>query len=74
MPRQAANDGQNRFKRYRENKRREGKRLLRIWVPDTRAPGFAEEMKRQARILRGTPEEAEALDFIEKNMDWGDER
>ncbi|HSI42250.1 MAG TPA: antitoxin MazE family protein [Xanthobacteraceae bacterium] len=74
MPRQAKTDGENRFKRYRENKRRQGLRQVRLWVWDTRAPGFAEEAKRQAALLRGAPEEAEALDFIEKAMDWGDER
>ena len=74
MPRQAKTDGENRFKRYRENKRRQGLRQVRLWVWDTRAPGFAEEAKRQAALLRGAPEEAEALDFIEKAMDWGDDR
>jgi Protein of unknown function (DUF3018) len=40
-------------------------KLLRIWVPDPNAPGFAEEVRRQAALLRGAPEEEEALDFIE---------
>ena len=40
-------------------------KLLRIWVPDSRAPGFGEEAERQARLLRGAPEESDALDFIE---------
>jgi hypothetical protein len=40
-------------------------KLLRFWVPDPNAPGFREEADRQATLLRGTPEEHEALDFIE---------
>ncbi|MFL5115709.1 MAG: antitoxin MazE family protein [Microvirga sp.] len=51
--------------RYRQNKRRQGMKLLRIWVPDPNAPGFAEEVARQAALLRGAPEQEEALDFIE---------
>lgn len=47
-------------------------KLVRIWVPDPRAPGFAEEARRQAELLAGAPEEADALDFIEKVADWGD--
>jgi hypothetical protein len=48
-------------------------KLLRIWVPDPRAPGFAEEARRQAMLLRGAPEEKEALEFIEAaGSDWID--
>ncbi len=44
---------------------RKGMKLLRIWVPDTKAPGFAAEARRQAALLRDAPEQREALDFIE---------
>mgnify|MGYP000983862701 CR=1 FL=1 len=33
------------------------------------APGFAEEARRQAALLRGAPEEIEALAFIETVAD-----
>jgi hypothetical protein len=46
-------------------------KLLRVWVPDPRAPGFQEEAHRQALLLRGAPEESEALDFIEAAADQG---
>jgi len=40
-------------------------------VPDVNAPGFAEEAERQAAMLRGAPEEAEVLAFIEAaTLDW----
>jgi hypothetical protein len=68
MPRPAKQDGQTRASRYRAGKRHQGMRLLRIWVPDPCAPGFREEACRQAQLLRAAPEEAEALEFIERIM------
>jgi len=74
MPRPAPNDGKSKFQRYRESQRKKGMKLVRIWVPDAKAPGFAEEAERQAKLLRGAPEELEALDFIEAVLaDWGDD-
>jgi Protein of unknown function (DUF3018) len=35
-------------------------------------PDFREDVERQARLLRGAPEETEAPDFIEAAADWGD--
>jgi hypothetical protein len=35
--------------RYRQRMRAQGLKLLQIWVPDTKAPGFAEKMREQAR-------------------------
>ena len=64
MPRAAARP-ESKFARYRQNKRRQGMKLLRIWVPDPNAPGFSEEVKRQAALLRDAPEQEEVLDFIE---------
>jgi len=70
----ARTDSAEKSRRYCESQKAKGLRLLRIWVPDTRAPGFAEEARRQAALLRGAPEEAETLDFIEKVADWGNEQ
>jgi hypothetical protein len=79
MPRAAPKEGHNKFSRYRASKRRQGLKEIRLWVPDPEAPGFREEARRQAALLRGTPEEQEALDFIEaattdldlEPYDWG---
>ncbi len=65
MPRPARNDGLDKFKRYRAARRASGMRLMRVWVPDPHAPGFQQEAERQALLLRGAPEESEALDLIE---------
>ena len=38
-----------RVRRARERLRAKGLRPVQIWVPDVRAPGFAEELARQCR-------------------------
>ena len=63
MPRAGRHESKS--ARYRQNKRRQGMKLLRIWVPDPNAPGFAEEVRRQAALLRDAAEEDEILEFIE---------
>ena len=45
-----------RVQRRRNKLRAAGLRPIQIWVPDTRAPGFAEECERQCRVV------AEAVD------------
>lgn len=72
MPRAARADGPDKFQRYRASRRASGMKLLRVWVPDPRAPGFLEEARRQAQLLRSAPEELEVLDFIEAAADWVD--
>jgi hypothetical protein len=43
--------GAQRVQRRRDKLRAAGLRPIQIWVPDTRAPGFAEECERQCRAL-----------------------
>jgi hypothetical protein len=69
-PKRATDDGLTKFQRYRLSKERKGMKLLRVWVPDPRRPEFAREAKRQAEMLRGRPEQAEALDFIGAAFAW----
>ena len=63
-----------RVRKRRDAMRAAGLRPVQIWVPDTRAPGFAEEYARQAAIAgaanRADPElrqieEAVAADIAE---------
>jgi hypothetical protein len=71
MPRpKRTDDGLTKFQRYRQQQLHRGMKQLRIWVPDPRRPEFAAEAKRQGMALRGRPEEAEALDFIEAAVEW----
>ena len=62
-----------RMRGYRARKQAAGLRLIQIWVPDTRSKRFAAECKRQARLLRGDPGEADALEFIERVNDWDED-
>jgi hypothetical protein len=59
-----------RVRKHRESLRARGLRPIQIWVPDTRRPGFAEEVRRQCRSLDNDPQEKEVLDWIEKAMDY----
>ena len=70
MPRSASTDGLDKFQRYRATRRASGMKLLRVWVPDPHAPGFREEAHRQGLLLKGAPEERDALDLIEASADW----
>jgi len=56
---------------HRSRLREAGLRPIQIWVPDSRRPGFAEECRRQSRLLQSDPAERGALEFIEKVSDWG---
>ena len=40
-----------RVQKHREAMRAAGLRPVQIWVPDTRAPGFDEECRRQAAVV-----------------------
>ncbi len=63
-------DGLTKFQRYRRSRINNGMKLLRVWVPDPKRPEFVREAERQAKLLRGRPEEKEALQFIEAAFDW----
>jgi hypothetical protein len=40
-----------RVRKRRDTLRHAGLRPVQIWVPDTRRPGFAEECRRQSRLV-----------------------
>ena len=46
-----------------------GLRPIQIWVPDTRAPGFADECRRQSNLVKNDPQEAEIAELIEQASD-----
>jgi Protein of unknown function (DUF3018) len=45
--------------------RDQGLRPIQIWVPDVRAPGFAEEAHRQSAAVAASEREAEDQEFID---------
>ena len=55
----------SKMQRYRERLRASGLRPVQIWVPDTRAPGFAAEVRAQSLRVSRHRSDREALDFIE---------
>lgn len=55
-----------RVARHRQSLRAQGLRPIQIWVPDTRAPGFAEEYARQAAIAdAANRDDSELMDFLD---------
>jgi len=48
-------------------------RPIQIWVPDTHAPGFAEEAHRQSLLVATDPDTAAAQDFIDDLSAWDDD-
>ena len=59
-----------RMRGYRSRQRAAGLRLVQLWVPDTRSKRFAAECRRQSRLLKGDPAEAQALEFIARAGAW----
>jgi hypothetical protein len=53
------------MQRYRARLRAAGLRPIQIWVPDTRAPNFATQMRIQSLRASRHSADAETLDFIE---------
>ena len=58
-----------RVQKHRVALREAGLRPLQIWVPDTRAAGFAEECRRQSMLLQGDTHERETADWLEDAAD-----
>jgi hypothetical protein len=50
--------GAERVERRRAKLRAAGLRPVQLWVPDARAPGFAEECRRQSRLIRDAETDA----------------
>jgi hypothetical protein len=45
-------------------------RPIQFWVPDTRAPNFAEEARRQAHAVNAADERERIMDWIEAVSDF----
>lgn len=57
------------MRNYRDRLRAQGLRPKTVWVPDTRSPDFADQVRRDSLAVRGHPSEGEALDWIEDATD-----
>lgn len=68
MPKDEA--GARSAQRYRNRMRRAGLRLVQLWVPDTRAGGFAEECRRQSeQAAKHRRLEKDVLTWIDHTRD-----
>nr|WP_294523446.1 antitoxin MazE family protein [uncultured Rhodopila sp.] len=54
-----------RTQRYRDGLRRRGLRPVQIWVPDTRAPGFAAEIQRQCELINAADRQENLMAWVE---------
>ena len=63
--------GAQRVAKRRAALRAQGLRPVQIWVPDTRAPGFAEECARQAAIADAANRAGPELRQIEEAVTTG---
>ena len=61
-----------RMQLYRQRLRAAGLRPIQLWVPDTKAPGFADECRRQSAALASDATEAETARFIEAAGAWNE--
>lgn len=48
-----------RVEKARDKLRAAGLRPVQVWIPDTRRPGFAEEIRRQCRLIAAVETTAE---------------
>ena len=62
-----------RVARARARLRAAGLRPVQIWVPDTRAPGFAAECARQSRLVAEADARDGSLDFWEDAAAFDDD-
>jgi hypothetical protein len=60
-----------RMSSYRQRMRAAGMRPVQIWVPDSRAPDFAEKCRRQARAVAASdPAGDDIMDFMSHVYEW----
>ncbi len=60
--------------RYRDRMRESGLRLVQVWLPDTRARGFAEECRRQSlaakRVVRSERDTMKWVESVSDTDGW----
>jgi len=63
----------DRVSSYRSRQRAAGLKSVQIWVPDPKAPGFADECRRQSLVVADAPEGMRDLEMLAEIADWGEE-
>jgi hypothetical protein len=68
MPRSNSNS-RTRVREHRARLRKQGLRPIQIWVPDVRAPRFAQEAHRQSRAVAASRAAADDQAFVDSISD-----
>jgi hypothetical protein len=68
-PKRRRTSSRQKVAEHRKRLRAQGLRPIQIWVPDVRAPGFAEEARRQCLAVARSPHAKEDQDFIDAASD-----
>jgi hypothetical protein len=68
-----AQNVKHRVQSHRNRLRAAGLKPIQIWVPDPKAPGFAQECKRQSRLIQSDPHEMDDLETMAEIAAWGEE-
>ena len=55
----------NKMKAHRDRLRAQGLRPIQIWVPNTRAPEFAKEARRQSRLAARSRHAGDDQSFVD---------
>lgn len=73
MMQMAKRDVGKRVAEHRVRLREQGLRPLQIWVPDTRAPQFAEEAHRQSALAASSGNASDDQAFVNSISQFNDE-
>lgn len=58
------------MRQYRRRMKQKGLRVVQIWIPDTRSPAMADELRRQSLLASRSPDEQAVLDFLDDVRAW----
>lgn len=60
------------MRQYRCKMKQKGLRSVQIWVPDTRSPAIASELRRQSLLASRSPDEQDIMTFLDDVRAWDD--
>ncbi len=70
MSDQARSAGADRVRKHREKMKAMGLKPVTLWLPDVKAPGYLEDIRRQCAVLKNDPQEEVILAEIEQLADY----
>jgi len=66
----AAKSSREKVQAYRQRLREKGLRLVQIWLPNTQAPEFIAEARRQSVLANRSPFAAEDQAWVDALTNW----